>query len=219
MKVQLRKDASLSDVSLGVIYAESCAIAPSSEALQQEINQSIQRAKARTDSEALRGAVRDMLRFGTYKPTGRGKPASEYLLGAAKEEPARFPQINNIVDMNNLVSLESLLPISVIDLARAGSYEFLARRGRAGESYVFNHTGQTIELRDLLLISILPQDEPCANAVKDSMKTKLQETSREFLAVLYAPSSHAKTLQEATQRFAALLVAHTHATGLEATTL
>ena len=218
MKVQLQKDASASNISLGVIYATNCVITPSDEALQQEINQSIQRAKTSSDEER-RGAVRDMLRFGTYKPTGRGKPASEYLWGAAKEEPERFPRINNVVDINNLVSLESLLPISVIDLKRANSYQLLARRGRAGESYIFNNTGQTIELRDLLLISIMPQDEPCANAVKDSMKTKLQETSQEFLAVLYAPSSHLKVLQEATRRFALLLAAHTSATDIEETTL
>ena len=33
-----------------------------------------------TRSEELRAAVRDMLRQGGYKPTGRGKPASEYLV-------------------------------------------------------------------------------------------------------------------------------------------
>ncbi|MBL8945926.1 MAG: hypothetical protein JNK45_22370, partial [Myxococcales bacterium] len=32
--------------------------------------------------EAVRTAVRKLLRHGGYKPSGRGKPASEYLLGA-----------------------------------------------------------------------------------------------------------------------------------------
>ena len=132
MKAQLQKDASASNISLGIIYAANCVITPSNETLQQKISQSIQAAKVRADGEELRGAVRNMLRVGAYKPTGRGKPASEYLLSAAKEEPERFPRINNLVDINNLVSLESLLPISVIDLARAGSYHFLARHGRAG---------------------------------------------------------------------------------------
>ena len=36
--------------------------------------------------ESLRSAVRDMLRHGGYKPTGRGKPASEYLVRAANED-------------------------------------------------------------------------------------------------------------------------------------
>ncbi len=33
--------------------------------------------------EETRRAVRDLLRHGGYKPTGRGKPASEYLVRAA----------------------------------------------------------------------------------------------------------------------------------------
>lgn len=33
--------------------------------------------------ENVRSAVRDMLRHGGYKPTGRGKPASEHLVRAA----------------------------------------------------------------------------------------------------------------------------------------
>ena len=34
-------------------------------------------------SEELRKAVRDLLRHGGYKPTGRGKPSCEYLVRAA----------------------------------------------------------------------------------------------------------------------------------------
>src|SRR5690606_30133755 len=46
--------------------------------------------------ETLRAAVRDMLRHGGYKPTGRGKPASEYLVRAASE--SRLQSINLAVD-------------------------------------------------------------------------------------------------------------------------
>ena len=35
-----------------------------------------------TRSEETRQAIRDLLRHGGYKPTGRGKPASEYLVKA-----------------------------------------------------------------------------------------------------------------------------------------
>src|SRR5690606_14984603 len=52
--------------------------------------------------EARRLAARDMLRHGRYKPTGRGKPASEYLLRALAE--GDFPRIHAVVDVNNLVS-------------------------------------------------------------------------------------------------------------------
>src|SRR3954469_9551184 len=68
-------------------------------------------------SDAVRAAVRDLLRHGGYKPTGRGKPASEYLIRAAAE--GGLGSINAAVDACNAVSLHSGLPISVIDLDRA----------------------------------------------------------------------------------------------------
>ncbi len=66
--------------------------------------------------DSVRKSVRDLLRHGGYKPTGRGKPASEYLLGAAAGAP--LPEINAAVDACNAVSLHSGLPISVVDLDR-----------------------------------------------------------------------------------------------------
>ena len=36
-------------------------------------------------SEEVRGAVRDLLRHGVFKPTGRSKPASEYLIKAVEK--------------------------------------------------------------------------------------------------------------------------------------
>jgi hypothetical protein len=44
----------------------------------------------------VRAAVRDMLRPGGCKPTGRGKPASEYLVRAASE--GQLAPINLAVD-------------------------------------------------------------------------------------------------------------------------
>ena len=46
--------------------------------------------------DAVQPAVRAMLRHAGYKPSGRGKPASEYLRGAAQE--GRLGAINLAVD-------------------------------------------------------------------------------------------------------------------------
>src|SRR5512141_1732266 len=67
--------------------------------------------------EPVRAAIRDLLRHGGYKPTGRGKPASEYLVRAAAE--GKLTPINAAVDVGNVVSLHAGLPISVVDLDRA----------------------------------------------------------------------------------------------------
>lgn len=187
----------------GLVVARGCRVAPAGPDLSQALDQAIAAAALRTDLEGPTKLVRDLLRHGRYKPTGRGKPASEYLVNAAKE--GRFPRINNLVDANNLVSLESLLPISLVDLRRAGAHQFRLRRGRPGESYVFNAAGQTIELEDLLLVSRLPDDVACANPVKDSMATKLDEQAQDVLGVLYAPSGLHQVLTQATRRFAEVL--------------
>jgi DNA/RNA-binding domain of Phe-tRNA-synthetase-like protein len=99
-----------------------------------------------------------------------------------------FPLINEPVDVNNAVSLVSGLPGSLFDAELSGS-RLLVRRGHAGESYVFNQSDQTIDLEDLLLVCRQVDNgwEPCGNPVKDSMATKIGETTRDILAVLYAP--------------------------------
>src|SRR5881394_2170050 len=60
--------------------------------------------------DAVREAVRSLLRHGGFKPTGRSKPASEYLLKAVRE--GLLSSINLAVDACNVVSLHSGLPIS-----------------------------------------------------------------------------------------------------------
>jgi DNA/RNA-binding domain of Phe-tRNA-synthetase-like protein len=161
-----------------------------------------------------KAAVRGMLRFGKYKPAGRAKPSSEYLLASAlagDASPGEFPLVNGPVDANNAVSLEWGYPASVFDAAKAG-HELLLRRGEAGESYVFNPSGQTIELEDLLVAcrrgtaGELPSWEPCGNPVKDAMATKVFEDAREVVAVIYAPASEGrKRLEDCAARFALLL--------------
>jgi len=69
-----------------------------------------------TSSDLVRTEIRQLLRHGGFKPAGRSKPASEYLVAAHAE--ARFPRINAAVDACNVASLWSGLPISLIDLDR-----------------------------------------------------------------------------------------------------
>jgi DNA/RNA-binding domain of Phe-tRNA-synthetase-like protein len=130
--------------------------------------------------DAVRGAVRDLLRHGGYKPTGRGKPASEYLVRAAGE--GSLGSINAAVDVCNAVSLHSGLPISVVDLERARA-PFRVGVAPEGASYVFNASGQSIDLAGLLCL--FDAEGPCANAVKDSQRTKTQGDTRRTLTVLW----------------------------------
>lgn len=128
----------------------------------------------------LRTAVRDMLRQRGYRPTGRGKPSSEYLAGALAD--GRWPCINAAVDAGNHVSLESGLPISVVDadLVRGALRVATAAEGSA---YVFNQGGQTIDLGGLLCL--FDEEGPIANAVKDAQRTKTKPETRAVVAVVW----------------------------------
>jgi DNA/RNA-binding domain of Phe-tRNA-synthetase-like protein len=131
-------------------------------------------------SDEVRKLVRDLLRHGGYKPTGRGKPASEYLIGASAE--GSLGSINLAVDACNAVSLHSGLPISVVDLDLARA-PFRIGIAKESESYVFNASGQTIDLAGLLCL--FDADGPCANAVKDSQRTKTHAGTRRTLSVVW----------------------------------
>lgn len=130
--------------------------------------------------DAVRAAIRDLLRHGGYKPTGRGKPASEYLVRTAAE--GALKAINPGVDACNAVSLHSGLPISVVDLDRV-SAPFRLGIAPAGAVYVFNASGQEINLEGLLCL--FDAEGPCANAVKDSQRTKTHPGTRKTLSVVW----------------------------------
>jgi DNA/RNA-binding domain of Phe-tRNA-synthetase-like protein len=130
--------------------------------------------------ESVRGAVRDLLRHGGYKPTGRGKPASEYLVRAATE--GALGPINAAVDACNAVSLHSGLPISVVDLDRATA-PFRIGIAAEGTGYVFNASGQEIDVGGLLCL--FDGQGPCANAVRDSQRTKTRADTRSTLSVVW----------------------------------
>lgn len=130
--------------------------------------------------DVVREAVRALLRHGGFKPTGRSKPASEYLLKAV--EQGQLSAINLAVDACNAVSYHSGLPISVVDLDHAAAP---LRVGIAppGAAYVFNASGQSIDLGGLLCLS--DAAGPCANAVKDAQRTKTSGETTNTLSLVW----------------------------------
>lgn len=149
--------------------------------------------------EAVKTAVRDLLRHGGFKPAGRAKPAAEYLVGAA--ERGALGSINAVVDACNVVSLHSGLPISVVDLDRAREP---LRVGIAGqERYVFNASGQEIDVRGLLCL--FDADGPCANAVKDAQRTKTTPETRRTLSLVWGTTALPGRADEAVRWYRALV--------------
>jgi DNA/RNA-binding domain of Phe-tRNA-synthetase-like protein len=150
--------------------------------------------------EAVRSAVRDLLRHTGYKPTGRGKPASEFLVRAATE--GALGSINAAVDVCNAVSLHSGFPISVVDLDRARA-PFRIAVAPAGASYVFNASRQEIDLGGLLCL--FDAEGPCANGVRDAQRTKTRGDTTATLSVVWGCVGFESRLHEAEQWYRGLL--------------
>ena len=149
-----------------------------------DLEAGLEGAVASADEER-RGLVRKMLRHGGYKPSGRGKPSSEYLARVVGE--GSLPRINPAVDLGNLASaVPAVRPRSTTLMGRPLS---ALRTACAAEeaSYVFNASGQEIDLKGLLCL--FDAEGPCANAVKDAQRTKTAEDSTDCLFIVWCPAS------------------------------
>jgi DNA/RNA-binding domain of Phe-tRNA-synthetase-like protein len=104
------------------------------------------------------------------------------------------------------VSLASGLPISVVDAALLALPLRIAVP-EAGAAYVFNRSGQTIDVAGLP--SLCDAEGPCANAVKDSQRTKTSPATTAVLAIVWGttgpdPSHTPATAQRLHDTFARL---------------
>jgi DNA/RNA-binding domain of Phe-tRNA-synthetase-like protein len=209
----LRKadDPALDPALVCLVIAEGCIVsfspAPLAEALAALV---AQRSTEDFPPSKIKDAVRDMLRSGGYKPAGRQKPASEYLAQAARE--GRFPSINGPVDCNNILSLETGLPISLLDADAVGD-DPLIRICGAGESYVFNASGHEMDLAGLLC-ACKADGSPLGNPVKDSMAGKITDRTTRLAGFIYAPRAlyTPTSLAALGERFAGLLIQYCSAT-------
>lgn len=194
----------------GLVHARGLRVAPSNDALRELINAALREPHP---DDSVKQSIRQMLRSFGFKPSGRSKPASEYLSGTALQ--GQFPFINNVVDINNLISMTTGLPASVIDLQLAcpGGVETLqARVGQPSESFVFNRTGQTIDIEHLLCVGVVGGTS-FATPVKDAAAVKVHESTTDVLAILYAPRAFPwpGALPEILERYALLLSKFTEA--------
>ncbi len=156
-----------------------------------------------SSDDHVRETIRRLLRHGGFKPTGRSKPASEYLLKAATE--GRLGSINVAVDVCNAVSMHSGLPISVVDIDRACE-PWRVGMAAEGQSYVFNASGQTIDIAGLLCL--FDAEGPCANAIKDAQRTKTTPDTRATLSVIWSSVELPERVDQATAWYRLLLEQH-----------
>ncbi len=191
MGLQVTIDESVRELAVGLVEATGLTIAAADGELVEYCRESVRRtvAEGPQGGDERRQAVRRLLRLGGFKPSGRSKPAQEYLLRVAQQEE-QWPNILNAVDVLNVVSLRSGLPISMIAVGRLGS-PLVIRYGLPGESFVFNQAGQLLDLEGLICICG-PEGEhsiPFGTPVKDSQLAKVTAADAHVLACIFAPSS------------------------------
>lgn len=148
----------------------------------------------------LRSSVRSMLKWGGFKPSGRSKPASEYLAQAQAE--GGLQPINPAVDLGNLISLRSGFPVSVIDAERAVPPYRLAVVPEKSR-YVFNPSGQELDLKGLLCL--WDAVGPCGSPVKDSQRTKTDLQTRKTLCLIWGCAEFPERVEQALQDYLSLL--------------
>jgi DNA/RNA-binding domain of Phe-tRNA-synthetase-like protein len=195
-ELQFADDERLRKVTLALVELEGIDWGRAAEVAPEALFEKILGEARASGTEAFGPrikAVRDMLRNGRYKPAGRAKPSSEYLLAAALD--GSFPRVNPFVDAINLASLKYMYPMSIFDADKAGR-ALWCRLGAPGERYVFNGSGQEIDVEDLVCLCAAepafaaPQPArgtPIVNPVRDSMATKLFEGAHNGVVVVYAP--------------------------------
>ena len=201
--------------SLGCVAAEVHPD-PSSTALEAELRACEERiAKLPEPRSILESPVILATRTG-YKALGkdpaRYRGSAEALLRRIIAGKG-LPRVSPVVDIINLVSVESRLPIGLYDLAQVQG-EIVFRAGRAGETY--KGIGKyDLNLEDLPLFAdaLGPHGSPTS----DSERTMVTAATKNVLAILVSlagPDGPA-SLEKWSNRLRDLLVPHAGAQNIE----
>lgn len=165
------------------------ATAPEAAPLRSEIEAVTARVRAahagRQPSEisGLRPA-RDLYHRVGVDPT-KLRPSSEALLRRVLRGDG-LPVINSLVDINNVCSLEFLLPIGLHDLDAVRGAMTL-RVGRPGEGYdAIGKGAYSVEGR----ITVADDLGPCGSPTSDSQRTMITPATTRCLMIIYAPSGY-----------------------------
>ena len=194
--------------ALGCVEAE-VETAPTSAALSDALLACEQRIAQLSDPRAILEVPAILATRAGYKTLGkdpaRYRGSAEALLRRMIAGKG-LPRINSVVDVINLVSVESRLPIGLYDLEHVeGAIEF--RAGRSGETY--KGIGKyDLNLEGLPLFA--DARGPHGSATSDSERTMVTESTKRVLAIIVSFSG-SNGLEQWAQRLAAKLAEHASA--------
>jgi DNA/RNA-binding domain of Phe-tRNA-synthetase-like protein len=184
---------------------------PGSEALWAEMQAAAAAAAAdpaELSARAPIAATRELYRrLGKDPSRYRGSPEALLRRSRAGKELYR---IHNVVDVINLVSLRTLLPIGLYDAAKLQPPVVL-RRGKAGEAY----DGIGKEQLNLEALPVLADAAgPFGTPTSDSRRTSVTTDTAEVIAVVFGVTGRGE-LAAAMEMLAELLRTHCGAEGVE----
>ncbi|NCB39662.1 MAG: hypothetical protein EOM80_12940 [Erysipelotrichia bacterium] len=190
MKTRLIFSLPPSSLRIGVVEAENVQVKDSSAEYRARVNHEIEHLLSSDFiyPDHKQKGIRSLLKTFGFHPSGRSRPASEFLFKDLQNRGG-FNFINNVVDINNHISLVSHLPISVIDIDKSG-FDLCVRVGLDEESYVFNREGHELSLKKLLVIARNgAAGAAFGSPVKDSQATKVFGETKNVAFFVYTSSN------------------------------
>ncbi|MBO0796753.1 MAG: hypothetical protein J2P36_38220, partial [Ktedonobacteraceae bacterium] len=189
--MRLEIDARLRERIPGVVFG--CAtingvqVSERDEGLWRQVEALCERQGAAFSLEQLTGtpqiaAVRNLQRSFGFDPT-RYRPSSEALLRRVLKGQG-LHQVNSAVDVNNLCSLEYLLPMCIYDLRNVRG-QIRVRVGEPGEAYP-GIGRQTFVIENKVIIA--DDTGVMGSTVSDSERTKVTTVTSDIFLAIYAPA-------------------------------
>jgi DNA/RNA-binding domain of Phe-tRNA-synthetase-like protein len=190
----------LPDVKLAVVEADGVQVAPAGEDLARLMDEVCGRkvreftVETLAEAEPIR-AVRAMFRAWDMDPS-KYRPSSEALLRRVVQGKGLY-RVSNVVDVGNLISIETGWPLGCYDRARIRPPVVL-RHGTSGESYE-GIGKRTWHLQGRPVLA--DPDGPFGSPISDSTRSMITESAHDVLIVIYVPAgSPDASIQSVTSR-------------------
>ena len=189
--MQLQLDESLRGrivgVTFGMVTIRGVTVSERNDRLWSRIEALARRLAAEFTLERLAenphiAAVRGLQKSFGFDPT-RYRPSSEALLRRVLKGQT-LHQVNSAVDVNNLCSLEWLLPMCIYDLRNVRGQPRV-RIGQPGEEYP-GIGRQMFQAENKVIIA--DESGIMGSTVSDSERTKVTTDTTDILLAIYAPS-------------------------------
>jgi len=190
MQLQLDEQlkSRIASVTFGMVTIHGVTVRESDERLWKQIEILSQRLAREFSLDHLSenkqiAAVRGLQKSFGFDPT-RYRPSSESLLRRVLKGQGLY-QINTAVDVNNLCSLEFLLPMCSYDLRNVEG-QIRVRIGKDGEEYP-GIGRQVFQIENKVIIA--DDRGIMGSTVSDSERTKVTTETTDILLAIYAPAT------------------------------